>query len=145
MYKRKNNKTNVCNSFQWTDWSLLENLWQSWRFQMESAFLWNDRRIFFCTMGSPKIQIQCTLHNYTCRPSKLILPMNMEYVKGPTKVINNLANGMQISKPYNVNARHLLALNMYISRITWERLVRKSLTLQMSQQYFPEMSLQPKI
>ena len=29
--------------------------------------------------------------------------MNMEYVKGPTKVINNLANGFwQISKPYNV-------------------------------------------
>ena len=76
----------------------------------------------------------------------LILPINMEYVKGPTKVINNLANGFwQISKPYNVNARQLLALNLYISHITWERLVRKSLTLQMSQQYFPEMSLQPEI
>ena len=38
----------------------------------------------------------------------LILPMNMEYIKGPTKVIKNLANGlMQISKPYNVNARQL--------------------------------------
>ena len=72
--------------------------------------------------------------------------MNMEYVKGTTKVINNLVNGFwQISKPYNVNARQLLALNMYNARISWERLVRKSFTLQMSQQYFPEMSLQPKI
>ena len=38
----------------------------------------------------------------------LILPMNMEYIKCPAKVINNLANGlMQISKPYNVNTREL--------------------------------------
>ena len=89
---------------------------------------------------------QCKLHSYTCRPRMLILPMNMEYSKGPTKVINNLVNGLrQISKPYNVNARQLLALNMYISRLIWDRLVPKSFTLQMSQQYFPEMNLQPKI
>ena len=50
----------------------------------------------------------------------LILPMNMEYIKGPTKVINNLAYGLrQISKPYNVNSRQLLALNMYISLIMY--------------------------
>ena len=65
-----------------------------------------ERQNFFCTVGLPKIQIQCKLHNYHAR--MLILPMNIEYIKGPTKVINNLANGLrQISKPYNVNAKQL--------------------------------------
>ena len=37
---------------------------------------------YFFNNRITKDKIQCKLHNYTCRPRMLILPMNMEYIKG---------------------------------------------------------------